>query len=301
MAKRTCDPTVGSIGRQTYLLGRNGQVVRTRSVPSNPKSTQQVLARNALKTASRMWDGLSEAQRITWREAANNIQTRKRLGMSGPMTGNQLFVKINCALAEIGAEMISAYVDPSSADPQLPTALVITAVSHAAVLKLTAASAPVDGSMLWAAAPTKPGVNRAPQMVCLGTLSSPMSNAIDITTPYVARFGLPVAGQRTLRRRQSQPRRLAGLADHVQRLRAVPRVTTPPAREPPRQNSTPPGRTRHPAGLLRFGPSPVLPDLSPLHWGSSSRDPPAGGPQVARVPGQTTRVSRQPPTPEDAL
>ena len=36
------------------------------------------------------------------RVLAADVQTKPRLGMSGALTGNQLFVKINSALAEIG-------------------------------------------------------------------------------------------------------------------------------------------------------------------------------------------------------
>jgi hypothetical protein len=195
MAKRVCDPTVGSIGRQTYLIGRNGQVVRTRAVPSNPRSTQQELARENLTEASRLWDTITEVKRAIWREAAALIQTRTRLGMSGPMTGNQLFCKINCALAEVGEAMIQDYEGPPGDPANLPTALVITAVSNAAVLKLTATETPADNTMLWAAAPQRAGVHRVPQMVSLGTLGSPANSAITITSAYVARFGAPVEGQ----------------------------------------------------------------------------------------------------------
>jgi hypothetical protein len=52
MAKRTCDPTIGSIGPQTYWLGRNGQIVRQRVVPANPQTTYQKTVRANLKTST---------------------------------------------------------------------------------------------------------------------------------------------------------------------------------------------------------------------------------------------------------
>jgi hypothetical protein len=149
-----------------------------------------------MTTASRLWDTITEGQRQAWRDAAASIQTRARLGMSGPMTGNQLFCKINCALLEIGSSTTTSVPAAPSAAPQLPTALVVSVVSHQAVLKLTAVLTPAVGSMLWAGPLTRPGVERPPQMVSLGLLGAPANSAIDITATFTARFGLPVAGQK---------------------------------------------------------------------------------------------------------
>ena len=196
MAKRICDPTVGSIGRQTYLMGRNGQVVRTRAVPSNPRSVQQVTARDNLKLASKMWDTITEVQRAAWRAAAALTQTRSRLGMSGAMTGNQLFVKINAALAEIGEDLVDS-PPPIPADlASYVDALSITNTAGTIVIRFHTTETPPDGTMVWAAAPQRPGVERTPQMVCLGTLGSPVANYSVITVPFTARFGVPAVGQK---------------------------------------------------------------------------------------------------------
>jgi hypothetical protein len=196
MAKRICDPTVGSIGRQTYLMGRNGQVVRTRAVPSNPRSVQQVTARDNLKLASKMWDTITEVQRAAWRAAAALMQTKSRLGMSGAMTGNQLFVKVNAALAEISEPLV---VSPPSIPEDLAShvdALSITNTGGTIVIRFHTTDAPPDDTMIWAAAPQRPGVERTPQMVCLGTLGSPVATYCVITVPYTGRFGVPAVGQK---------------------------------------------------------------------------------------------------------
>ena len=63
MAKRVCDPTSGKIGSQVYMIGRNGQVVRTRVIPANPRSQAQTDARGIFQTASQAWDSLTELNR----------------------------------------------------------------------------------------------------------------------------------------------------------------------------------------------------------------------------------------------
>ena len=114
MAKRVCDPTSGSIARETYLVGRNGQVVRTRAIPQNPNTLAQIAARASLATASQMWRTLTQPQREAWTVAAGNVPSRPRLGQSGPLTGEQLFCKLNAALSLMGAELVTT-------PPALPT------------------------------------------------------------------------------------------------------------------------------------------------------------------------------------
>jgi hypothetical protein len=112
------------------------------------------------------------------------------------MTGNQLFVKINAALAEIGQSMVS---DPPAVPEDTASnvdALSITNIGGTIAIRLHTTTAPPDGTMLWAAAPQRAGVERAPQMVSLSTLSSAVAGYVTITTPYTGRFGVPAVGQK---------------------------------------------------------------------------------------------------------
>lgn len=196
MAKRLCDPTSGKIGNQVYQTGRYGQVVRTRAIPTNPRSGMQTTVRANLATCARAWDQLTDAGMAAWTSAALAVQSKSRLGMSGILTGLQLFVKINASLLELGEAMVTV-------PPALPTfgalpidGLVIENNAGVVSLKLHTTGAPPEHTQLYGAAPVKAGVGRCPDVVCLGDLDSPVANYITITTAYAARFGAPVAGQR---------------------------------------------------------------------------------------------------------
>lgn len=196
MAKRTCDPTINSIGSQTYWLGRNGQIVRARTVPSNPSTDAQVSQRAILTATSRAWDALTEAQRSAWRAAAANVQSRATLGMSGPLTGIQLYIKLNATLATFGQETID---DPSPVPtfPYLaPTALVITNTGGMIAIKLTCPSDPGEATIIWSEKATKAGRFAAPELVIIGTSPAPVAGSADITGDYVAKFGVPAVGSR---------------------------------------------------------------------------------------------------------
>ena len=76
------------------------------------------------------------------------------------------------------------------------TGLTITNAGGAVSLKLTAADAPADGTMLRAAPPCSQGRNVSPNAVYLGTLDSPQNGAVDITAAYTAKYGTPPAGRK---------------------------------------------------------------------------------------------------------
>lgn len=195
MAKRVCDPTVGSIGNQTYLLGRNGQVVRTRAVPSNPNTPQQIITRANLRACAIAFDALTQAQIAAWNAAAADQQTKARLGMSGAMTGLQYFVKVNGVLMENGQARVT--------DPPVVPAIAAAGADTASFENdggVLTASIHFTGALpanteLWASAPQNAGVTRTPAMVHLGTVPALVGNAANITALYSAKYGVPAVGQ----------------------------------------------------------------------------------------------------------
>ena len=196
MAKRTCDPTINSIGSQTYWLGRNGQIVRARTVPSNPNTSPQTVARASLTVNSRLWNALTDVQRSAWRASAMNVQSRSTLGMSGPLTGIQLFIKLNCNSALLAQGEITDPTAVPSFTPLALSALVITNAADVITIKMTAPADPGEITLLWSAAPTKAGQFRPPELVFMGAAPAPSSGSITITSMYEALFGSPPVGSR---------------------------------------------------------------------------------------------------------
>lgn len=212
MAKRICDPTSGSIGNQVYQNSRNGQTVRTRAIPTNPNSAQQEIARANLKAAAQAYDALTEAQQNAWIEAAAIVQSRSRLGMSGPLTGLQYYVKVNAALLEIG----EAQVDTPPATPTFGTIPdgALTAVLSGGVLTLKVACSDDIATTVsvLAAGPVNSGVRRAPELVNIGTAPVVSGGFCTFTSLYTTRFGTPATGKRLHVKFQEQVNGLYGPA-----------------------------------------------------------------------------------------
>jgi hypothetical protein len=194
MAKVVKEPTTGKLGLTVFYPGRNGLIQRAWVAPANPKTGDQLLVRSHLTTVTRAWKGLEEAQRQAWIAAAATINSNPTLGMSGKLTGAQLFTKINCALLAIGGDMVDT---PPAApeDDSLPvTGLEITNTGGTVAIKVLSASAPPDGTMLRASAPQSAGTYRPISLRLLGTLGSPSAGKIDITAQYTAKYGVPAVG-----------------------------------------------------------------------------------------------------------
>ncbi len=189
-------PQTGKLGLIVAYQGRYGLIRRTWTVPANPNTLPQQQVRANLQSQAQAFDALTEAQQNAWNAAASQVQSKSTLGQSGPLTGLQLFTKINCSILAIGGT-------PKTDPPAVPTinilpiaGLEITNTGGTIALALTTTASPPDGTMLWGAAPCKTGVRRAPQLKLLGTLGSPVAGKITITTVYTAQFGVPTVGTR---------------------------------------------------------------------------------------------------------
>jgi hypothetical protein len=189
-------PQLGKLGTTVTWKGRNGMLRRWKGIPKNPRTTSQLVIRANLASQAAAYHQLTDAQQEAWIAAAAQVQTKATLGQSGPLTGCQLFTKLNCALLAIGA-------DPVTAPPAKPLLAVlpvdgfqITNTGGTVAIRLHAPTAPPDGTMLRASAPVNSGVRRASGYRLLGILPSPVTQYIDITSAYTTRFGVPAVGQR---------------------------------------------------------------------------------------------------------
>lgn len=180
------------------MLLNGMQVVRVRSVPSNPKTAQQTLARGNLKLASKAWDTLTQEQMLAWSAYGKTQMCRTRLGMNRPLTGNQAYVLVNAALLELNAAQVDA--PPGAAEFAQPTCGTPTITSNGQgevqSFEFVSTAANPAGYSFYAAAPVKPGVFRAPQLVRVGTLPAAANNRVSVQDLYSTRFGNVAVGDK---------------------------------------------------------------------------------------------------------
>jgi hypothetical protein len=189
-------PQTGKLGLTVTWPGRNGLIRRELVSPAQHNTDSQQSVRSTLTATARRFDALTDAQQDAWNTAAASQQTRATLGQSGPLTGFQLFTKINCTLAKFGQDQ----VDVPPALPEFgtlaPQNLVITNASGTIALKLTCPTSPGQNTVLRASAPQGSGTRRPVTWRVLGMCPTPAQGSADITSLYTARFGAPPAGKR---------------------------------------------------------------------------------------------------------
>lgn len=189
-------PSTGKYGLQVRMPGRYGQVVRAWVSPSNPRTTSQLRVRGAFTSQASRYAALTDPQQAAWSAAGATYQTKSSLGQSGPMTGFQLFIKLNSLLAQLGQEPIDEPTPRPTFGALAPQNLVITNTSDVIALKLTCPTAPGTNTLIRASAPQLGGTYATPSLRILGMCPTPAVGSSDITSLYVGKFGVPPVGKR---------------------------------------------------------------------------------------------------------
>ena len=96
----------GKCGHLVWQRNRYGQICYPAFIPTNPRTPAQVAIRNIFGAVSRRWRTLTEEQRLAWIAIAATMMSKPRLSQCGPLTGCQLFVKVNVYLAYRGQPQV---------------------------------------------------------------------------------------------------------------------------------------------------------------------------------------------------
>jgi hypothetical protein len=189
-------PQVGKLGLTVTWHGRNGQLRRILAIPKNPRTDRQLEVRDLLQQQARRFDALTDVQQDAWNVAAAGFHSTPSLGQSGPLTGLQLFVRVNCKLGLLGQDA----VDVPPVAPQFPAlapqGLVITNTGGAVAVKLTCPTNPGENTVLRASSPQNSAIRACRNFRIIGTCPVPTGGSADITSLYVAEFGAVPIGKR---------------------------------------------------------------------------------------------------------
>jgi len=189
-------PQTGKLGLTVTYPSRNGLIRRSWVVPANPRSAEQLVTRSRLSNAAQAYDTLTEAQQDAWIAAAALEQSKPTLGQSGPLTGLQLYTKLNAALAMVGEPAVVTPPEKPTFDANVAQSLELTNTAGTVAIKLVCAGSSDSFNLVRAAAPQNSGTRRPMSIRYLGELPEVVAGKSDITALYTAKFGAPVAGQR---------------------------------------------------------------------------------------------------------
>ena len=189
-------PQTGKLGLVVAFQGRNGLIRRIKVIPKQPNTFRQMAVRSRLTLAAAGFDLLTEAQQDAWNDTAAKYRSKATLGQSGPLTGLQLFVRINTNLTQMGQEAVTdppAYPMVTALAPQN---IHITNLLGVITITATCPTSPGENTVLSACAPQHSGVRRPPQLKLLGTCPAAVQGSANLTSLYQASFTLPAENQR---------------------------------------------------------------------------------------------------------
>lgn len=99
----------GSLAGNTYSRNHYGAYIRARTTPTNPNTSLQQRARNAVGYLSDRWaNTLTAAQRTAWNLYGSSVAMVDKLGATMYLTGYNHYQRSNSFLAQYGKTTISA-------------------------------------------------------------------------------------------------------------------------------------------------------------------------------------------------
>ena len=189
-------PQVGKYGLSVNWEGRNGLIRRIYKTPKNPRTPKQLDVRGELAKHTRHFGTLTDTQQDLWNTAALALRSNPTLGESGPLTGLQLFVKVNCKLGLLGLDSVDAPPAVPEFPDIAPENLVITNTAGVIAVKLTCPNAPAENTVVRASPPQGPATRHCHNYRIIGVCPNPVGGSADITGLYTAAFGGTPVGKR---------------------------------------------------------------------------------------------------------
>ena len=195
------DNISGKLNGTVFAKNKGGHYMRSKSMPSNPKTSFQTAVRARFGAIAQLWGALTQAQRNAWNAMASEFPYTNRLGDTKILSGFALHQKLNTNLAIIGQSAVSNPPEPVS-----PNGIVSLYVDAAvAERQFTVTGALAAGALgvpatavIMATPPLRDGVsNFDTQLREIGIAPvGDLRSGTDVWEMYVDRFGEPVAGQK---------------------------------------------------------------------------------------------------------
>lgn len=197
------DNISGKLNGTVFAKNKGGNYMRSKSKPSNPKTSAQMAVRAQFGAISAAWKNLTESARSAWRESASSFPYINRLGDTKILSGFALHQKLNTNLDLIGEAALTFPPEPKT--PVNFGVITVTAVydkiKDESILKILALQSSVDTNsktLIYATPPLSAGVENFENKLRLIGInpSNAFDSAYDANDLYEAVFGqLPVGAK----------------------------------------------------------------------------------------------------------
>lgn len=188
----------GKVAGTVFSKNRGGNYVRTKVTPVNPQSTAQTAQRNRLTTYAQNFRALGASAIAAWNTAVANFTNTDIFGDIKTPAGINLYTRLNMNLDLAGQAAITTPPVPAGADPVVISGLTSDQSSSLFTIASAAAAVPAGMTLIVEATPQlSPGKSFVKsEFRVINTHAAAVTFPIADGAAYVAKFGVPVAGQK---------------------------------------------------------------------------------------------------------
>lgn len=188
-------PQSGSQANTTASRNRFGQYYRNRSIPVNPASGPQLVQRARLAANATAWKSLTSAQRAGWNDFATQINLTDALGQAYTPTGFNAYVLVNNNNTDAGNAVVANA--PAYTTPNALTLGTVTITAAAFTVAYTVTPLPAGNRcFLYVSLQRSAGRTFEADLRLLQVSAAAAASPVDAYAAYLARFGLPIVGNR---------------------------------------------------------------------------------------------------------
>ncbi len=186
----------GKLNGSVFSRNRGGAYLRTKVTPSNPQTPSQLAARSLLASLSQAWRSLTVAQRTAWNAVVENFPSVDVFGDQRIPSGQQLFIRLNTNITNVGAATINDPPAPVGAEET--GALTLTVAETADVFTVAYVNTPVPADhamLLEATAGKSAGIDNFTSFFrVISTVAAAQVSPELASVDYVTKFGSIVEG-----------------------------------------------------------------------------------------------------------
>lgn len=188
-------PRSGSYGGVTSSRNRNGQYVRSRAIPVQPRTVSQLNTRARQAVTASAWRALTANQRQGWSDLGAQMTRSDALGQSYNLTGFQAAVSVNNILLATGGAALSDA--PALVTPPAVISVTLTLTHLAMSVAFTPTPLAAGQKVIVRASPQRSaGRNFEADFRVIFTGAAASASPADIFAAYSAKFGVPVVGNK---------------------------------------------------------------------------------------------------------
>lgn len=189
------DPASGSYQGKTASRNRFGQYIRTRAIPVNPSSPEQLVQRARMATNAAGWRGLTDLERAGWEALGQQIQRTDSLGSTYTMNGFMAYCSVNNNNLDAGEAIVSDA--PALVTPPAILTATVTLTSAAFSIAYTATPLALGVRLFSFISPQQsPGRTFNADYRLIAVSAAAAASPADVFSAYEARLGTPVTGNR---------------------------------------------------------------------------------------------------------